>query len=113
MQRKTTKTTRGSNAIEKRFLSWVKDQDCCCCGETGPSIVDHAYGSTFKHNKILLGHWFLLPLCPACDEVDTQGSRKAFRVKFGSKAGLWLRLIEKSPVQPPDEVAEAIKDWGK
>ena len=113
MNRKPTKNTRGPNIDEKRFMAWVKWQNCCCCGVAGPSIVDHAFGATFKHNKVLIGHWFILPLCPLCDSVDTHGSRRAFRDKFGPKSELWLKLIEKTSVDVPIDVVNAIKDWGK
>lgn len=111
MQRKPTKTTRGPNLKEKQFAAWVKWRNCCCCGAPAPSIVHHAEGATFKHLKILCGHWFLLPLCPSCDEVITKGSRRAFRERFGTQAELWLKLLKTSPVSPPHEVVEAIRDW--
>ena len=113
MQRKATKNTRAANADEKRFISWVKWQNCCCCGVAGPSIADHAYGSAFKHNKVYIGSWFVIPLCPLCDSVDTHGSRRAFVDKFGPKSYLWLKIYSKAPVTPPNEVIEAIKDWGR
>jgi len=113
MQRKPTKNTRGPNAKEKQFMAWVKWRPCICCSAPAPSIVHHAEGATFKHQKILVGHWFILPLCQDCDDVITQGSRRAFRDRFGPQSKLWLKLIYKTPIWPPDNVIEAIKDWGR
>jgi len=83
------------------------------CGCSGPSIVQHCFGKTFKHNKVLIGHWFVIPLCIMCDEIDTKGSHGAFRRKFGPQSDLWLEIYNKSPVDVPKEIVAAIKDWGK
>jgi hypothetical protein len=113
MQRKPTKTTRGPNAEEKRFMAWVKEQHCIVYGTPGPSIAHHCEGATFKHKKVLVGHWFLLPLSQDADDIVTHGSRKRFREAFGPQSSLWLKLIKKSPIQPPADVIDAITDWGR
>ena len=113
MNRKPTKKTRGPNSEERGFAGWVAEQDCCCCHKLGPSIVQHCYGSTFRHNKILIGYWFLIPLCQECDSIDTLGSHKAFRLRFGPQSMLWAKLVEKSPYEPPYEVEQAIEDWNR
>ncbi len=74
MQRKATKNTRGPNAIEKAFQGWLKEQPCAYCGKPGPSIVDHARGATFRHNKELVGHAFCTSKCEQCDSYKTNGS---------------------------------------
>ena len=112
MQRKSTATTRGPNASEKRFQGWLKEQACSWCTNEGPSIVDHAKGATFKHNKVLVGHWFCLPVCPVCD------TEKTIRGKLlGNQAEKWLEIIENYLIESkraaPPEVEHAIQDWGK
>lgn len=124
MMRKPTKNTPGPNADEKRFMGWTKEQGCICCGAEGPSICHHAEGSCFKHNKVLIGHYFVLPLCMTCDRIVTFGSRRKFTDQFGSQAGLWsihvqnLRFLKESGLHedikmPSQDVYEAIIDWGK
>jgi len=113
MQRKATRQTRGPNAEEKRFHAYTKESDCICCGNPGPSIVHHAEGATMKHNKVLIGHWFVLPLCLACDDVITQGSRKAFRERFGPQSDLWHFHIKDSCSLAPDDVYSSIINWKK
>lgn len=119
MQRKPTKNTRGPNADEKRFQAWCKDSDCITCGAPGPSIVHHCEGATFKHNKVLIGHWFCIPLCETCDNVITRGSRKVFRDIYGPQSDYWKAGYEyykgKSdiPVNCPYEVYKSIMDWGR
>lgn len=114
MQRKPTKNTRGPNADEKRFMAWVKEQPCAACGCPGPSIVDHCMGATYKHNKVLVGHWYLLPLCTACDDVKTTGSRRGFRQQFGLMSDLWCKVANRyeslSGKMIPSEIWASIED---
>lgn len=109
MQRKPTKNTRGPNAKEKRFQGWIKECVCTWCSTPGPGIVDHVKGSTYKHNKVLIGHWFVLPNCPTCDHKKTIKGKK-----LGDYARAWLFEVELYPNkhEVPLEVIEAIKDWG-
>ena len=118
MQRKATKTTRGANADEKRFMAWVKDQPCCVCRRDGPSIVDHMYGATFKHNKVLVGHWALLPYCQEHDQIKTIHGRKAHDEQFGkTQAKLWDNIALKYSLRVCDDmpliVCLSIEDWGR
>lgn len=116
MQRKATKTTRGANADEKRFMSFVKESDCIGCGLEGPSIVDHIYGATFKHKKVLVGMWALLPYCELCDSIKTIDGRAAHDSAFSfTQAELFEKFLEDvpTPLRPPPEVIASIKDWGR
>jgi hypothetical protein len=113
MQRKPTRQSRGPNAQEKRFHAHTKESDCITCGNPGPSIVHHCEGSTFKHDKVLCGHYFVIPLCLTCDDVITKGSRKAFRERFGAQSDYWQWHVEKSGFVPPIDVFNAISEWNK
>jgi len=110
MQRKATKNTRGANAEEKRFHALTKASDCIVCGNSAPSIVHHCMGATYKHNKVLIGHWFVLPLCQSCDDVITHGSRRSFKDRFGLQSDYWLDHYEYNGVDAPIEVYNAIMD---
>jgi len=117
MMRKSTAQSRGPNAAEKAHMAWVKHNGdfCSACQWPAILIVHHCEGATFRHNKILIGHWFVLGLCQECDDVVTHGSRRAFREKFGPQSELWLRQFERYPFKTECtlEVQAAIKDWGK
>ena len=113
MERKPTKTTRGPNADEKRFHAITKESDCICCGNPGPSIVDHCMGATFKHNKVIVGHWFVVPLCQSCDDITTHGSRKAFRERFGPQCDRWVAHVINTKSKPPEDVWCAIVNWAR
>lgn len=114
MKRKATKkSTRAQNADEKRFMLWCVEHDCIECGNYGV-IIDHGEGSAFIHNKVLIGHWYILPLCPDCDSVKTQGSHNAYRERFGrTQAEAWQELILDYPGAIPREVQLSIIDWNR
>jgi len=114
VQRRATKrSTRAQNADEKRFMLWVKDQSCIECGNHGV-IVDHMYGQTMIHNKVLIGHWALLPLCCDCDRVKTFGSHNAYREMFKrTQAQAWVELMQEYPEDIPVDVQFSIIGWGK
>ena len=127
MQRKPTKNTRGPNAEEKRFAAYTKGSDCIACGAEGPSIVDHVAGATYKHNKVLIGHWFLIPLCVECDTIKTQGSGKALVKNINNQGGinalehypcislcsLWDSHTANYSTIPPHDVIRAVMTCGK
>lgn len=91
MKRKATKNTRGPNAIEKAFQAWLKEQPCAYCGKTGPSIVDHARGATFKHQRVLIGHAFCTSKCEQCDSYKTYGNHKShFKMTELTESAAWF-----------------------
>ncbi len=114
MNRKPTKNTRGPNAEEKRYRDWVKEDchHCAACGVYAPLIFHHCMGSTYRHNKVLIGHWFCIGLCNDCDSVVTRQSRRAFRKFFNLQSILWEKFISNYPRvdKCPDEVRNAIMD---
>ncbi len=93
MQRKTSKTTRGPNKAEKDFQAWLKQQPCCVTGQIGVQ-VHHCKGATYKHNKVLIGHWFCLPLSPEV-HAEYHAGTKAWKAKYGTQSSFWLDLVER------------------
>lgn len=71
-----------------------------------------ARGATFKHRKVLVGHWFCLPDCTACDHEKTVGGKRQ-----GNEAIAWLRMQEAYSAETghsaPLDVLLAIEDWNK
>jgi len=112
MQRKPTKNTRGPNSAEKQFQSWLKDQCCVWCGSESGSIVDHVRGATFRHNKVLIGHFFCLPNCEICDKKKTIDGKK-----LGDYVKKWVVIECEYELATgscsPDDVYDAIISWGK
>jgi len=103
---------RSANAAEKRFQGWVKYQPCVWCGSQSGSIVDHVIGAKQGHNKVHIGHWFVLPNCEECDYKKTVEGEK-----LGDYAGAWYSLItgyqKETGEMPPEEVQAAIESWGR
>ena len=114
MYRRSSQNTRNANAEEKRWHAWLKEQPCCQCHKPGPSIVEHCVGSTFKHQKQLIGHLFCIPLCSWCDSIKTRGGRPRYWKMFGERmCESWKRVIDDSPFEPPPRAAAAIMDWNR
>jgi len=111
MQRKKSKNTRLANADEKAFQAFTKESECICCGNY-PVIVDHIWGSTKKTyvdaERVLIGHYAVLPLCLECDSIKTQGSRKLFRQFMGSPIALFEKHVKIYPLDIPINVLSGI-----
>ena len=118
MQRPISKQSRGANAEEKRYQGWIKESNhCAACKQYKPVICHHCEGSTFRHLKTLIGHFFCIGLCLDCDNVITLGSRRKFREEFGPQSGLWLishdDYVLGGNMGANDEVINAIAGWGR
>ena len=111
MQRRATKQSRGPNAEEKRFQSWLKQQPCAV-GGWGITEVHHCKGSTFKHNKVHIGHWFCLPLSQSAHSAYHAGT-KAWQAQYGNQAEIWERVYMAYKIDTdcdpcPDDVYDSI-----
>lgn len=113
MQRRATKNTRGANAQEKAFQGWLKYQPCYWCNSESGSIVDHCKGATFKHNKVLIGHWMCNSNCLICDTQKTIHGKR-----LGNESDAAIDLIDRYEQQLgytvcPGDVRASILDWGR
>jgi len=114
MQRKATRQSRAANAAEKRHMQWIKERCiCAACSCAALVINHHCMGSTFRNNKILVGHWFVLGLCQSCDNLVTRGSKRALTEAFGPQSEMWLKQAEHYPEEIPLDVIQAIAQWGR
>lgn len=116
MQRKATKQSRAANALERSYMSWLKDnQVCAACGNRAHIICHHMYGATAKIKvdlaTVTIGHAAVLGLCQDCDNIVTRGSRRAFVDAFGPQNQLWSWQVQQSPVKFPAEVVRGIMDY--
>lgn len=115
MQRKPTKNTRGPNADEKKFQGWLKEQPCCITGAFGVQ-VHHCVGATGKNNKVLIGHYFCLPMSVEIHDEYHAGT-KAWRENHGAQSDLWMDFASTFELDTgaiiPNDVVDAIKDWNK
>jgi hypothetical protein len=116
LRRKATRQSRAANEAEKAWMRKVKEMPCCVCGMPGPSIVDHIYGSTFRIvlrsslERVLCGHWFVVPHCPDCDEIKTLGSRRTLEERIGARQiAIWIGLVLKHNWPVPAAVMEVAR----
>ena len=87
MQRPITPQSRGATAEEKRFHAWLKQRPCAVTGREGVD-VHHCVGATFRHNRILIGHVFCLPLAPEIHREFHQDKR-IWIDNYGLQCDIW------------------------
>lgn len=108
------------SASQKQWREEVRALGCIITGEKDSVEIHHVLGTTAKHKKIDIGHWFILPLSewyhrknPALNVTD---HKKLFEETFGNQVSLFDRLLEiyefhygkKPPLE--DSVIWAIRD---
>ncbi len=108
--------------MESRFMRWVKSQGvCAACEKPAQVIAHHCEGATFKRKvnyvTVLLGHWFVIPLCQTCDDIVTHGSRRKFRDEIGTQSSVWERVAHTFEHEVneaiPAEVWQGITEYGR
>ena len=110
MQRKATKNTRGRNAAEEHYQNWAKEQRCAFCGMPGPSINDHAEGATFRHNKVLIGHFYVVSKCQICDDAKTFGNYHDHLKQCGiTHSDAWLEQAARYEQETGREIPPEVK----
>ena len=116
MRRPNSRQSRGANAAEKAFHGWLKERTCCTCGN---ELVNchHCVGSSYKHNKVLIGHWFCIPLCEECHKLR-HDHKHGFLHLYGPKNELWrneamIYILTEGSAELPNDVDQAIRDSGK
>jgi hypothetical protein len=79
----------------------------------------HVLGRSAKHNKVEIGHWFILPVPFELHDVSSNHPenvthrKKAFVKRFGNQRDLFLMMVEDMREcgyeLPPAEACEAIR----
>lgn len=117
MQSKGNEPTKA----QKDWREEVRALGCIVSMEKGPHIqIHHVLGATAKHNKVEIGHWFILPLTGwyhlEAPVINATNHKKMFEAQFGSQASLFNQLLRnyefhyEKPVPVPQEVLAAIYD---
>ena len=66
-----------------------------------PLHCHHVAGRTYKHNKIHIGHYFILPVPFALHDVHSNNQlnvthwRNRFTAEFGMQRDLWEKMVNK------------------
>lgn len=123
-----SKNTR-PNAAQKKWIADVMDWASSNgpvaseVGFNGQIQCHHVVGRSYKHNKIHIGHWFILPLDCVLHDVHSSNEynvthwRKRFTERFGNQRDLWLKMVDsmrdRGYTMPfGQEVIDAVMDTG-
>lgn len=91
-------------AIHKRWLkrvaAFAQEHGSFPYGDDYNFQIHHVVGRTGKHNRIDIGHWFILPIDYQChavegkDEFHVGNFRRKFCDKFGMQKELFFKMCE-------------------
>ena len=88
--------------VAKAVKDWenlVREQGCIVTGQNDVQI-HHVLGRTYKHNKVLIGPWYILPLCMRLHDVHSNSPfnvthyPKRFAIEFGEQRNLFVTMCE-------------------
>lgn len=104
------------NKAEERWRESVREQGCVLTGSPD-AVIHHCVGRTAIHNKVDIGHWWILPLDPYVHSwIHEQGKLRKHLEKMMFELVLHevisSRVATLSRVDlPPEEVIDAIFDY--
>ena len=88
-------------------------------GQNGVFQRHHVLGRSAKHNKVAIGHWFILPVPFDLHDVSSNHqynvthNKKAFVKRFGNQRDIFMWMLEEMRDDgyelPPFDVCEAIR----
>jgi hypothetical protein len=115
-----------ANAAQKQWMNditeWAEHNIQVLYGgewSNKPIQRHHVLGRSAKHNKIEIGHWFILPVPFELHDVSSNHplnvthNKKAFVKRFGNQRDLFLQMVEEMRDDgyelPPYDACEAIR----
>ena len=97
------------NAEEKRWRESVREQGCVLTGS--PAVIHHCVGRTARHNKVDIGHWWVIPLDPREHSfIHAMGSHRKLYEKALFRLVIASAMRLETPLPSPD-VLDAIFDY--
>ena len=109
------------NAAQKRWRERVRGLGCIV-GSPGPVEIHHPIGQSGKHNKVAIGHAWILPLGHEAHEILTK-SRKEFSDRymklstwndpdpFKAEKLLFIKVLRLLNARIDEDIAKAIMDY--
>ncbi len=115
-----------ANTAQKKWMSdiaeWCENNIQILYGDEWsikPFQLHHALGRSAKHNKVALGHEFILPVPFELHDVSSNHPenvthcKKAFVKRFGNQRDLFLKMVESMRDYgyelPSADICEAIR----
>lgn len=110
--------SQAPTAETKAWREDVRELGSIVRGDT-PAVIHHPVGRTAKHNKLAIGHWWVLPLTDGEHNLLHKDHDAFVRMAFGVRlVGRWdaekllfRRVIQRLGYEPPHEVVEAIMGY--
>jgi len=116
-----------ANSAQKKWMDDITEWSICNLGllygpEYDGAVIQrhHVLGRSAKHNKVAIGHWFILPVpyelhdTNETHEYHVGHCKHAFTDKFGSQRSLFdimcTDMILRGYNTPPLEVYQSIMD---
>lgn len=115
--------TSSPNAEQRRWLEQVVKHGSVVSREPWSVVVHHVTGRESKHNKVDIGHWFILPLTPGehdllhSDQTAFESRAIGFNPvgRWDCEKFLFLRMVETfeewGQMTPPEDVMLSIKEY--
>jgi len=100
------------NAAQVRWREAVRELGSVISG--GPAVIHHPIGVTGKHNKVAIGHWWIIPLTDVEHKQLHQGrwaNRKKWEKEFFGLVCAAMTKANPDASQPSEEVCQAIWDY--
>ena len=110
----------------KAVKDWEDTLRSLGCIITGQNDVQlhHVVGRTYKNNKVLIGPWFILPLCMrlhdvhSSDPLNVTHYPKKFSLEYGLQKDIFCEMCDNLVIEGiilpfGDNVLESIKDTRK
>jgi hypothetical protein len=98
------------NAAEERWREAVRELGSCVTG--APALIHHCVGRTAKHNKVEIGHWWILPLTEREHAwIHAHPNRKETERQLFEQTLRDYEAMHSEGPPVPDDVLQAIRDW--
>lgn len=105
--------------MSKAWEANVREQGCIITGRNDVQI-HHVVGRSYKHNKVLIGPWFILPLCWYLHDVHSNSKhnvthfRHNFTRVYGFQRDLFANMVKTMQNQgyevPETTILQAISE---
>lgn len=88
-----------SKPIHSKFEAMARRAGCVITGATNEIEIHHVKGRTYKHNKVLIGPLFILPLHKDYHRVTAKNdnayhkNKHGFIAEFGRPSDLFVRWV--------------------
>ena len=114
-----------ANTVQKQWMSDIADwasrnMDLFYDGDTSQVQLHHVLGRSAKHNKVAIGHWFVIPVpfylhdVSSCHPENVTHCKKSFVRRFGNQRDLFRDMVNDMRMEmyaiPPTDVLNSIED---